>query len=58
MNMFQQHIKKEQEKVNAPSFKKKQEPIRRFTEEERVFYWEQIKSKSSYINLRKDIDNS
>ena len=53
---FAQHLKQEKEKLGTPKFKQKQEPVRRFTDEQKKELWKRVKSKSSYIDLRKDID--
>lgn len=53
---FAQHLAQEKKKVATPKFNQKQEPTRRFTDEQKKELWERVKSKSSYIELRKDID--
>ena len=53
---FAQHLAQEKKKVAAPKFNQKQEPIRRFTDEQKKELWKKVKDKSSYIDLRKDID--
>lgn len=58
MNMFQKHLEQEKEKLSTPTpkFKQKQEPIKRFSDEEKALHWANVKAKSSYIDLRKGVD--
>lgn len=53
---FAQHLAQEKKKVTTPKFNQKQEPIRRFTDEQKKELWKRVQDKSSYIDLRKDID--
>ena len=49
---FAQHLAQEKKKVSTPKFKQKQEPIGRFTDEQKKELWKRVKAKSSYIDLR------
>lgn len=53
---FAQHLAQEKKKVSTPKFNQKQEPTRRFTDEQKKELWKRVQDKSSYIDLRKDID--
>ena len=53
---FAQHLAQEKQKLSTPKFNQKQEPIRRFTDEQKKELWKRVQDKSSYIDLRKDID--